>query len=145
MFAVRLLAALLGFILLSTSVKAACTVTSETLAFGTIDASTDNRNKARLTVTCDGPAATIIGISPGGQESGGLRHMVGPGGATLAYQIYRDETRTLVWGDSPTNGALALTVSTGLPVSVDFFGEIPAQPGVTPGTYSDSLVVTLTF
>jgi spore coat protein U-like protein len=65
------------------------------------------------------------------------------GSRRLAYQIYREAGRTSVWG----RGADARVVqfATSQSGRIEVFGRIPGGLVVEPGTYTDTIGVTLTF
>lgn len=134
---------------------AACEVSVSDLAFGQVvllATLPDAESTADVTVGCtdDGGPLQVtyeISISAGVSGSFAPRTMTGPG--TLAYNLYADPARTIVWGDGNDGtilvaGALLLP---GLGSAVHTaYGRIPAsQPGVTPGVYGDVLTITLTY
>ncbi len=61
----------------------------------------------------------------------------------LAYNIYLDAARTVVWGDG-AGGTQTLEVQNG-DRSVSFYGRISAGQDVAAGPYSDAIVVTFNF
>jgi spore coat protein U-like protein len=67
----------------------------------------------------------------------------------LAYNLYRDAGRSLVWGDTIGTNTVTqnLTVGNFASSSVTFtiFGRITALQDVRAGTYNDSLTVTVTY
>jgi spore coat protein U-like protein len=77
------------------------------------------------------------------------------GTARLGYNVFSDAARSQVWG-SGTGGTViasgAMTVGPGvgngggsLSVTHTIYGRIPQLQDAAPGTYSDTLLVTLTF
>jgi spore coat protein U-like protein len=75
--------------------------------------------------------------------------MISPGGGVLNYNLYVDPARTLVWGDG--TGATA-TVSgvrevKGRPVFFDYavYGRVFADQAPPPGSYTDTILVTVLF
>jgi spore coat protein U-like protein len=151
--AMRAAAALLLLALAGNAQAASCELALSDLAFGAFALTGDDiESSATITVNCtdDGglPAVTYdIGISPGLGGSFAQRAMLGPG--TLEYNLYQDASRTLVWGDGTdgtTTVAGSLLVPTLTSATHTAFGRIPgSQPGVVPGTYSDQLLITLTY
>jgi spore coat protein U-like protein len=66
------------------------------------------------------------------------------GSATIAYQLYRDASRTLVWGNTlntDTKGGSG----DGSTQNHTVYGRVPAQTTPAPGTYSDTIVVTIEY
>jgi spore coat protein U-like protein len=72
------------------------------------------------------------------------------GGANMAFNIYTDATRSIVWG----NGSTGAVVSGSLPIvtfgsstdNVTVYGKIPAgQNTLKAGIFTGSVTVTLTY
>jgi spore coat protein U-like protein len=69
------------------------------------------------------------------------------GGATLNYNLYTTASYATIWGDgtSPTV-TQSYTASSGLSLtSFTAFGSIPAHQFATPGLYTDTITVTVTY
>jgi spore coat protein U-like protein len=62
----------------------------------------------------------------------------------LAYNVYQDAARTIVWGDG-TGGTRTLSAPRGSSQSVTFYGRVPPGQDVSPGSYFDFLTVTFNF
>ncbi|MCK8500047.1 spore coat U domain-containing protein [Myxococcus faecalis] len=88
-----------------------------------------------------------IDLSPGQSGTHAHRSMRGPASNTLSYNIYVDAARLLVWGNgaSGTSRYGPVIPVLALDVTVPVYGRIPAQQTVPAGTYSDTLVMTMTF
>lgn len=127
---------------------AACSVAPTSVAFGVYSpfnvAPTDTAGTLR--VSCD--TATVgytLLLSPGGAGSYLPRRLDG-GVYTLAYNLYTDALRTIVWGDG-SGGTTTLSGAFALPGAIDHtvYGRMPAQQNVGAGAYTDTLTVTLNF
>ena len=69
-----------------------------------------------------------------------------PGGALLAYDLFRDAARLLPWGDGTTLGARLPGVGTGSAQNLTVYGRIPAaQASAGAGDYGDSVIVTVEY
>ena len=70
------------------------------------------------------------------------------GGSTLAYNLYTSNARNQVWGDG-TGGSQTVTSNFIALLSLDqtttVYGRIPAGQNVPPGSYSDTVLVTVIF
>ena len=66
------------------------------------------------------------------------------GAEFITYGLYRDTSRTLPWGDTSGTNTLGGTGS-GITQSLPVYARIPPQNTPTPGTYSDTIVVTVTY
>lgn len=132
---------------------AACSVSTTPVSF-TYDvfATTDTTSTGTITVSCTNPApgvfATVsMGVSP---NSGSFspRKMKRTGGTDLLdYNLFTTSSRTTVWGDG-TAGTVTVTtpsrVRSGRPATMNIYGKIPAGRDVSVGSYTDTLVVTVT-
>jgi spore coat protein U-like protein len=123
----------------------ACTVEVASLAFGNIDPldGFDTDSVTTLTVSCPVDTQYSASVSAGSGTFAD-RHM-GDGIHTLNYQLFTEASRSLVWGDGSagTNVIQGTAGSTGASHSI--YGHVPAQPYAVPATYSDTLLVTITY
>lgn len=128
---------------LSVAAFGACTVNTASVAFGNYDvfagASTDSTGN--ISVSCDTSTSYSIALSAG-SGSISARTLTGTG-STLYYNLYADPARTLVWGDG--SGGSTTVSNTAISGSHTVYGRIPAGQNVTAGTYTDTLVITVTF
>ncbi len=69
--------------------------------------------------------------------------MLGPGGL-ISYSLFRNSTRTLNWGNTSGVDTYSGT-GTGAAQAIPVYGQVPAQNLPSPGTYQDTVIVTLTF
>jgi spore coat protein U-like protein len=122
----------------------ACQVDVTGVSFGDIEAGRSKESTGRITITCPKPGSYLIGISPG--LGGSERRMIGPDGAFLRYGLYQDAGGNFPWGDDQSIGGALGGVSDGLhPDTLTIYGRVPAQSAKPPGSYTDSLLVTLSF
>jgi spore coat protein U-like protein len=83
-----------------------------------------------------------LSLGPGREPDGRARAMQRDGGdGALRCQLYQDAGRSQVWGDQ--GDALTIPSTRDGEASVDVFGVIPAGQEVPPGTYRDTVVITL--
>ena len=66
------------------------------------------------------------------------------GGATVNYTLYSDTGRTTVWGNTVSTDTVAAT-GNGASQSYTVYGRVPAQTTPAPGTYTDTVTVTVTY
>ena len=135
-----------------------CTVSSSAAAFGIYapapGAGTAVSTTATVTVVCNPGLITLnesytIALSIGGGSSFALRSMGGPT-PRLRYQLYRDSADTQVWGDG---SAGTYTVTDGYTLGLIFpvtktytaYGVIAANTLAAVGTYTDTIILTLTY
>lgn len=139
----------------SATVEANCTIdASGGLAFGTYDpvsansatgADLDNTTSTISTTCTNGSAATIT-LGEGANAQGGstpaapLRQMIS-GSDLLSYNLYTDSAGGTVWDD--TTGKSITGTGAADPVTV--YGRIAKGQAVPVGSYSDTVIATVTF
>ena len=64
---------------------------------------------------------------------------------TLGYQLYSDSLHSIVWGDGTSLSAVTPGVGTGSNQSLTVYGRLPTVTGAIPGTYTDTVTVTVTY
>ena len=160
------LGALLGLVYGSAG-AADCSVTAVGVAFGVYDplavAAVDATGT--VSVRCawtsgSGPGAQRVspvislsaGLPPGTLTQRRLRTVTGD---FLNYGLFRDAARTQIWGDgssgtftAPTSPAALVLPSSGNPRTGTrtIYGRMPAgQTNAAPGSYADTITVTVTF
>jgi spore coat protein U-like protein len=135
----------------SSSVATACTMTTGDLTFGTYDPTGANVDgTATITSTCTLGGGAVITLSQGGNPDTGstdgvpLRQMA-DGANRLKYHLYGDTDRAGVFGN--TTGTGQAVSGTGNAATTTVYGRIVQTENATtpPGTYSDSVLVTLTY
>ncbi|HEX4894720.1 MAG TPA: spore coat U domain-containing protein [Solimonas sp.] len=138
--------------------QAACRVSATTLAFSSYNPFSilPRDQTGRVTVTCDGVLSALlvsyrIKLSAGLYGSYATRKL-GTGSDRLNYNLYLPPPLglyTVVWGDG-SGGSAYLEDSYLLGIltqsrNYDVYGRIPAQQNVAPGTYGDTITVTLEY
>lgn len=115
------------------------------LAFGSVPgyvtANVDRTTAIGL--TCTGRTAWQLGIGNGLNASGSIRRMRSAGGQFVPYELYRDSGRSQRWGTTLGTDTVAGT-GTGAAQSQTVYGRVAPQTA-TPGSYSDTVVVTVTY
>ncbi|MEA2329263.1 MAG: hypothetical protein QOE68_4222, partial [Thermoanaerobaculia bacterium] len=125
-----------------------CTIAVSDLSFGQYDPLGEHSvreldGSADMTMLCTRSArATIMldwGRTPVGADRGmafGLRRVV--------YQLYRDSSRTQVWG-SGAEGLQFLSLGVQSPQQFSVYARIPPGQEVASGTYTDVVMATVDF
>ncbi|MDQ3364695.1 MAG: spore coat U domain-containing protein [Myxococcota bacterium] len=145
------LAGILTVLLLAARPAAAgvCSVTSVApVTFGTYDvfATAPLTFAGSVTYACtDVAPSEVVVISIDGLPSGGGPRTLVGATSSLAYQLYLDAARTVVWGDGTGGSATygPLVPVAGSPTVVPIYGRLPSRQDVPAGAYAASLVVTL--
>ena len=131
------------------TVTANCTVSTSAISFGNVNPISGSNVDASggITVTCtNGTAWTAAaGVGSGTGASFASRKM-SSGGNSLAYNIYTDSGRTSVWGDGTGSTATLGNTGSGAAQSVTVYGRVGSgQTAVPPGSYADTVAVTVTY
>lgn len=129
----------------SYTIPTSCTLTSTTaVAFGTVSNTTSAKNASGSIYTlCNTPYTITLGDG-NNRISGSYRRMTNGNGQYLPYQIYTDSTYSTPWAGTTTVSGVADT--TGAAVATPVYAQIPAGTALpTPGSYSDSVVVTVSY
>jgi spore coat protein U-like protein len=137
-----------------------CSASTTAVAFGTYDllATTPDDSVGNVTVVCtyvSGGTSQVgftVALSAGNAGNYAQRQLKS-GTAVLGYNLFTDSARSQVWG----NGGAGTTVASGSftigpgagnrrrEASYPVYGRVPALQDAPPGSYSDSIVVTLAF
>lgn len=134
----------------STSVNVTCTITANAVAFPPYSPNgTDVIANGTVTTTCtNGSSATITldqgqNAGTGSTDAAPLRRLSDAGTNKLSYSLFQNTDRTTVWGNTPGTGVNI--TGNGAAQNTTVYGKIPAGQNVPPGTYSDTVVATVTF
>jgi spore coat protein U-like protein len=128
-----------------------CNLTVQDLSFGEYDVFETGPTRAvtRILVDCRGGTAQIrprVELSAGSSQNFASRTQRS-GSNALTYNIYADPALTQVVGDG-SSGTTVLFPERGLgpgEKKVDLYGAIDARQFARPGSYSDTVYVTLIF
>jgi spore coat protein U-like protein len=128
------------------TVPTTCTIATNNLNFGTAGVLTANTD-ATTTVAPDCTNGTPYNIGLDGGLSGAAnptQRKMTKAAEFVLYGLYRDSARSLPFGNTIGTNTLAGT-GTGLAQSATVYGRIAPQATPSPGTYNDTIVVTLTY
>jgi spore coat protein U-like protein len=81
--------------------------------------------------------------STGSTDTNPVRRMTDGAGNYLLYELYQNESRTIIWGNTD-NTALSLT-GTGSASNVNLYIKIPAGQNVPAGNYQDTVQLRATL
>jgi spore coat protein U-like protein len=123
-----------------------CSVAASTLNFGSagvLRAAIDATGS--VTVTCTNALPYTIALDGGlSGATNPTQRVMSQGLQNVTYGLYRDSPRAQPWGDSVGTNTVAGT-GTGLAQTLTVYGRVPAQTTPSPGTYSDTVVVTISY
>lgn len=131
----------------SANVPVNCTIAAGTLSFGAYDpltanAATNLDMTGSFTVSCTNGTPYTISLDAGanGGKSAAATRAMASGTNYLGYEIYSDSGRTTIW----TSGS-SVTSTSKAPATLTVYGRIPAGQDAAVGSYSDTVVETVTF
>lgn len=143
---------ILAFLFLVRGSMAACNVSATGVNFGPYDAAapTPRDSTGTVTVSCDQNPPTDIAIAIGVSGTSGvfiprmMRNAARPD--RLNYNLFTTPSRSTVWGDGTagTSTVFLRNVNRNRPQTATIYGRIPAGQDVAVGSYSDTLIVTIT-
>jgi len=131
----------------SVTLAATCTINSASaLNFGNQGILSANIDQtSTIQVTCTNTTPYNIGLDAGtGTGATVATRKLTSGGATVNYMLYSDTGRTTVWGTTIGTDTVAAT-GNGTGQNYTVYGRIPSQTTPAPGTYTDTITVTVTY
>jgi spore coat protein U-like protein len=134
---------------------ATCTVASTPVGFGVYDplSATARTSTGTVTVSCSLISGISLLVAYNIQLSAGsgsyTSRLLKTATASLGYNLYTDNTYATVWGDG--TGATVRVYDSyllglgGAVINYTAYGRIPATQNVRAGSYSDTIIVTVTY
>jgi len=132
-------------------VNGACTIaTTAPVGFGIYDTALVGPTLAvgTLSVSCPTTQSGTISLSAGANEGVGstqanpTRRMAS-GTNFLAYQLFTDSDRAIVWADGALN--TVTHVGTGNLATLSVYGSLAGQQTAVTGNYADTVTATITY
>jgi spore coat protein U-like protein len=135
------------------SVTANCTIATTAVAFGSYDPVNTNASAAlngsgSVSITCTSGASATVTLGQGANADTGstdaapVRRLT-DGTHFLNYALYTDTNRTAAWGNTSLTGVAS--TGTGAAVSLSVYGAVSSGQNVPAGSYTDTVVATVTF
>jgi spore coat protein U-like protein len=129
------------------TLAATCVINSaSTLNFGNqgiLAANVDQTSTVQVTCTNTTPYNIGLDVGTGSGATVATRKMTS-GGATVNYSLYSDSAHTTVWGNTIGTDTVAAT-GNGTGQNYTVYGRVPPQTTPAPGTYTDTITVTVTY
>ena len=137
------------------TITASCTINASTLTFpstpGTSLTAAAVTGSTTVSVTCTNTSPYSIGMGQGNNYSGGSNRMASAGNF-LPYTLYVDAAYTHPWTTGATNTTCTTTndcylgTGSGSAQSINIYGQVPTTASAPPpGTYSDTVLMTITY
>jgi spore coat protein U-like protein len=134
------------------SVLATCSTTATALAFGTYTPGAGAlANSSTISVKCTKNTPYTVALNAGTTAGGTLaQRLMGSGANRLQYNLFTTAALTTIFGDG--TGGTGTGAGTGAGVatanSLTVFGQLPdnaTNQAAVPGSYSDTITVTVTY
>lgn len=130
-----------------------CTATATNIAFGTYDptSSAPSDTSGTVTVNCTGLVSLFGSVdiaSSAGSSGNAAQRTLRQGTNTLNYNLYVNAARTIVFGDGSAGTQTITTPLNGLLIfgqSAFIYGRMPARQWGGAGSYSDTVVITISY
>ena len=122
-----------------------CSTSATNLAFGNYTGAVNN-STSTVSVNCTSGTTYTVSLNPGLATGATVtnRSMTGPASALLHYSLYNNSGRTINWGNtSGTNWMSGTGSGAAQPFTV--YGQIPAGQHSTPGSYTDTITVSVAY
>jgi spore coat protein U-like protein len=135
-----------GSATVTATVSSNCTIGSTAVSFGSQGVLTTNKDaQGTLSIQCTSnlPYAVSLNGGTSGAANPTQRKMAFSG-ANVIYGLYQDSARSLPWG-STTGVNTASGSGTGLTQTLNVYGRVAPQTTPKPGTYSDTVIATVTY
>ena len=123
-----------------------CRVETTDMDFGTqglLLNAVDSTSAVR--VRCSNQTAFTVQLNDGLHAAGGNRRMRSASNNFLIYELFRDPARNQRWGSSAGQRAAGTGIGPGNIIELPVYGRVPAAPAAAPGSYSDTITVTVEF
>jgi spore coat protein U domain-containing protein, fimbrial subunit CupE1/2/3/6 len=118
------------------------TATLDLGSSGVINANHDAN--APLHIQCTNTTPYTIGLDKGATAGATIaQRLLANGGATVNYNLFTSAAYSTIWSD--TGGGLVSSTGNGADQTFTIFGRVPAQTTPAPGTYTDTVTVTVTY
>ena len=134
------------------TVTSACTVSGTTLNFGSsidpLATATPLDATSTLSVQCTNTTPYTVALSAGANAGGASNfasRTMKSGSNALGYQLYLDSGRASVWGDGTSSSSTLGGTGTGSAQTLTIYGRLPSLANVVPGSYTDTVTVTVSY
>jgi spore coat protein U-like protein len=128
----------------SATVLKDCIVSATAMAFGNYTGAV-NTSTSTVTVTCTNTTTYTVGLGPGLATGATVTtRQMQNGAALLNYGLFSNGTWTTNWGNTSVTNWVSGT-GNGAAQNLTVYGQIPAGQYVTPGSYADTIAVTVTY
>ncbi len=126
------------------TVQPTCLISVTTMAFPAYTGVADTATST-ITITCTDTTPYNVGLDPGTAPGATVTtRQMGSGTANLGYALTSDAAHSVNWGQTVGTDTVAGT-GNGTAQALTVYGQIAAGLFVAPGTYTDTIVATVTY
>lgn len=126
------------------NVDRTCTVTAQTLNFGSRGVLISNVDvNGAISVNCTPNLPYTVSLNGGLSNAQPTQRRMTLGSNAIVYGLYTNSARTIPWGSSA--GQTVGGTGAGTAQNLDVYGRVAPQITPPPGTYTDTVVVTVTY
>ena len=128
------------------TVMSACNVGATSVNFGSQGLLASNKDaQGTLSIQCSPSLPYTVSLNGGNSgATDPTQRRMSFSSANLTYGLYRDAARTLPWGSTVGTNTTSAT-GTGVTQAQTVYGRAAPQTTPAPGTYTDSVVVTVGY
>jgi spore coat protein U-like protein len=129
------------------TVSGTCTLSTNTLAFGTYSPSgAALAGSTTVVATCTNTTPYTLSFNAGATSGGTIsQRLMANGAATLKYNLYTTAADTTLLGDGTSSSSTIAGTGTGAAQTSTIYGLIPTGQYVTIGSYSDTITATISY
>jgi spore coat protein U-like protein len=123
-----------------------CSVSATGVNFGSSGPITSNVDAAgTVTVQCTNSTPYTVALNGGSSgASDPTKRKMSKAAETITYGLYQNSARSQAWGSTVGTNTVAGT-GTGSNQALTVYGRVASQTTPSPGTYTDSVIVTVTY
>jgi spore coat protein U-like protein len=142
-----------GAMMVSATVASTCTVSANPLSFGTYQPGQGRMSATTtLAIRCTKGAPFSVALNAGTGGGTLAQRLMSMGASKLQYNLYTTAAHTAVWGDGTQSTAAVSGTGRGLmsgaAITQTVYGKVPDSPAnvdLTPGLYTDTITVTVSY
>ena len=135
-----------GSTIWTATVLANCSVSATGVNFGSSGPVNTNIDATgTVSVQCTNATPYTVALNGGNSGAGDpTQRKMSKGAETITYGLYQNPARSLPWGSTSGGNTVGGTGS-GASQALTVYGRVASQATPSPGTYTDTVVVTVTY
>lgn len=123
-----------------------CTVSATGVDFGILGLlEIAAESTGEISVNCTSGVAFTVGLDGGQANAGPSGREMSAATSSLPYGLYKDSARSEVWGAEGDSAGPVSGTGDGSTQVLTVYGRIPSQRAPVPGTYTDTITITVTY